>query len=44
MDVKVFLHDLVDDRDYEGQVVHVQAIEPREAQYAQAATEIPADR
>jgi len=41
MDVKAFLHDLIDDREYEGQVVHVQAIEPREAQYAEAATEIP---
>ena len=41
MDVRGFLRDITQAGRYEGQVVHVRAVEPREARYAQPATEIP---
>ncbi len=41
MDVRGFLNSLIDAPDYEGQIVHVQAIEPREAAYAACETDIP---
>ncbi|NLF29621.1 MAG: DEAD/DEAH box helicase [Planctomycetes bacterium] len=41
MDVRAFLKELIDDDGYEGQVVHVREIPPREAQYAEPQTAIP---
>ena len=41
MDVRAFLHELVDDGEYDGQVVHVREIAPREATYAEPSCEIP---
>jgi DEAD/DEAH box helicase domain-containing protein len=40
MDARTFILDLTRSRDYRDQVVHVRAVEPREAQYAEPATPI----
>jgi DEAD/DEAH box helicase domain-containing protein len=41
MDARGFIHDLANDPKYEGQIVHVRALEPREAKYAEVAKPIP---
>ena len=41
MDARAFIKELTGGREYEGQVVHVRAIPPREPAYAEPATPIP---
>ena len=41
MDARGFIHELTQDPQYEGQVAHVRALEPREAKYADVQKPIP---
>jgi len=41
MDARGFIRELTGERDYEDQLVHVRAIEPRQAAYAEPASAIP---